>query len=136
MDIEALEQQVIAHLAGVVSGAQIFGTFDTSELVGESAPRLAVQVEYQGFDTLENRPQAVSLAPTFAVHFIVDAARARATERAAAQAGQAAAIKRLLAWPDTRLRAEIRASPAQPFDGRTVRLSVFFTLAPVLVTAD
>lgn len=136
MDIEALEQQVITHLAGVVPGINILGTFDTAALVGESMPRLAVQVEYQGFDPLENKPQAVTLAHTFAVHFIVDAGRARVAEREAAQAGQAAAIKRLLAWPDQKLRAEIRASPAQPFDGRSVRLSVFFTLSPVLVTAD
>lgn len=130
-----LETAIRTHLAGAIAGVPVMGTYDVVDLAGPDAPRLAMQVDYQGFDALENRPAAVSIGHRFAVHVLIDAGRARDTERAAAEAGLQTVIQRMLAWPDTKLRAEIQPSPVSQSDGRALRLSVFFTLAPVVIAA-
>jgi hypothetical protein len=130
-----LETAIRAHLANAIAGVAVMGTYDQVDLAATDAPRLAMQVEYQGFDALENRPAAVTLGHRFAVHVLVDAGRARDTERDAAEAGLQTVIQRMLAWPDSKLRAEIQPSPVTQSDGRALRLSVFFTLAPVVLTA-
>lgn len=131
----AIESTVRAHLANAIPGVAVMGTYDSADLAAADADRIAMQVEYQGFDALENRPGAVTLGHRFAVHVLVDTGRARDPERAAAETGLQTVIKRLLAWPDSRMRVDIQSSPLSSLDGRTLRLSVFFSIAPVVVTA-
>lgn len=130
-----LETAIREHLAGCIAGVQVNGTWDYVDMAREGAPVVAMQVEYQGFDALENRPGAVTLGHRFAVHVYVDAGRSRDAQRTAAEAGLQEAVKRMLAWPDDRLRVEIGASPVSQFEGRTLRLSMFFSIAPMVVTA-
>lgn len=130
----AIEQQIRTHIAGAVPGATIYGTYDPIDLAAPTADRVAVQVEYQGFDALENRPGALTLGHRFAVHVVIDAGRARDVERVAAESGLQTVIQRMLSWPDSKLRCEVSSSPVSSLDGRTLRLSVFFSLAPVVMT--
>lgn len=130
----ALETQIRTHLAGAVPGASIYGTYDPIDLAGPDADRVAVQVEYQGFDALENKPGALTLGHRFATHVLVDTGRARDAERALAETGLQTIIRRLISWPDSTLRCEIQSSPLTSLDARTLRMSVFFSLAPVVMT--
>lgn len=130
----AMESAVRTHLANAIPGVPVMGTYDDADLAASDADRIAMQVEYQGFDALENRPGAVTIGHRFAVHVVVDS-RARDVERAQAESGITTAIARLLAWPNSRERVEILSSPVGQPDGRALRLSVFFSIAPVVVTA-
>ena len=130
-----LETAIRDLLAGTIPAIPVLGTWDRVDMTADGAKRIAMQVEYQGFDALQNKPGAVTLGPRFAVHVVVDAGAALVTERAAAEAGMQTTIERLLAWPPP-LEVEIQSSPLIQLDGRELRMSVFFTLAPVVVTAN
>lgn len=129
-----LETAIRNHLADVIPGVPVRGTWDYADLSAEDAPRLAMAVEYRGFDALENKPGAVTLAQQFGVHLYVDAGKVRGTERTQAEGALVTIIERLLDWPDTRLRAAIQSSPVVQMAGTTLQMSIFFTLAPVVIT--
>lgn len=131
----AIESAVIAHLAGCIPNVPVLGTYDQADLAAPDIDRLAMQVEYQGFDALENKPGIVTLAHRLAVHVLIDAGRARPDERALAETGLHAAIQRLLAWPDRTQRVEIQSSPSGQTDGRVLRLSVQFSVSPAVIAA-
>jgi len=127
-----LEAAIKAHLAGVVPGVDVLGTWDRIDFSADGAPRMAVQVEYQGFDALQNKPRALTIAQQFAAHVWVDAGRVRDADRASAEAGLLAIIERMIAWPGP-LECQVQSSPVMQADGPTMRLTISFTLAPVVV---
>ncbi len=132
-----LETAVTARIVGVIPGAPVLGTFDIAEFDDEAAPRVAVQVRWQGFAVEDQAPNAAKLAQRFEVAVLVDAARARSAERTAAAEGLTAIVQQLIGFEVTRGQRLTLAGQTPPpdFDGFTLRLSVYFQI-PGVITAS
>jgi hypothetical protein len=130
-----LENEIRTYLDGTITGVPVLGTWDYVNLTEDVTARISMHVQYQGYDALQNRPGALTIGQQFAVHIIVDGATVLESERAAAETAVQTVIQRMLAWPGP-LEVTMQSSPVVQMEGRALRMSVFFTVAPVVMTAD
>lgn len=94
-----LETNLRTHLAGAVSGATVFGSMDFVDFSDpDNAPVIAVQVLWRGFDPGQRKQDALMGEHQFAVVVTLVGVRAKATERAAVQAGMLTIHQRLITW--------------------------------------
>lgn len=132
-----IETAIIGRIVGVIPGAPVMGTFDMVDFADEGAPRIAVQVRWLGFSVEDQATNAAKLMQRFEAAVLVDAARARDAERAAAAEGLTAIVQQLLGFEITRGQRLSLAgqTPAPDFDGYTLRLSVYFSVPGVITAA-
>ena len=127
-----LESALITHLAGCLPGQPVHDTFATLDLASAGAPAVAMQVVWLGAAVAARKRGELKLAHRFALYVYVDAARARPVDRASATAAMQTALGRLLAFEPERYNfAEMDDIPAPDYDGRSMRLALFFTLSDV-----
>lgn len=128
----ALEAALIAHLDGCLPGHPVHDTYAVPDLSGPGAPSAAMQVVWLGAAIASKKRHELKLAHRFALFVYVDTARARAADRTAATAALQTALARLLAFePDRFNFAEMEDIPAPDYDGRALRLALYFTLQDV-----
>lgn len=132
-----IESAIVARITGVIPNTPVLGTFDIVEFADEAAPRIVVQVRWQGFAVQDQAARAANLMQRFEVAVLVDAARARAVERSAAAEGLTAIVQQLIGLEVTRGQRLTLAGQTPPpdFDGFALRLSVYFQI-PGVITAS
>lgn len=127
-----LEAAVIDHLAGCLPGQPVHDTYAALDLASPSAPTVAMQVVWLGAVIASAKRHEIKLAHRFALYVYVDTGKARPDDRAAATAALQTALGRLLAFePDRFNFAEISEIPAPDYDGRALRLALYFSLHDV-----
>lgn len=132
----ALESALITHLADCLPGQPVHDTYDEPDLSGPDSPVCAMQVVWRGAAITGRKRHEVKLAHRFAVFVYVDAGRARPAHRATATNAMHAALQRLLAFEPERFNfAEMEDVPAPEYDGRALRLALYFTLQDVAARA-
>lgn len=128
----ALESALIAHLDGCLPGQPVHDTYAVLDLSGAGSPSVAMQVVWMGAAIASKKRHEVKLAHRFGLFVYVETARARATDRAAATSALQTALVRLLAFePDRFNFAEMDDIPAPDYDGRALRLALYFSLSDV-----
>ncbi|MDD3674989.1 hypothetical protein [Thauera propionica] len=129
---EHTEAKLKAHLADVLPGHPVHGTFDEPDLVSAGAPDLAVQVVWLGAAVSDRSRRAVKLAHRWAIYLYVGPGRGGADLTADASAAFGIALSRLLTFePDRLTFADLENIPAPAYDGPALRLALFFTLSDV-----
>lgn len=127
-----LEAAIIAHLADCLPGQPVHDTYAALDLSGPGAPTVAMQVVWLGAAIASAKRHEIKLAHRFALYVYVDTGRARPTDRAAATTALQTALGRLLAFePDRFNFAEMTEIPEPDYDGRALRLALYFSLSDV-----
>ena len=127
-----LEAALITHLTGCLPGQPVHDTYAVLDLSGAGAPSVGMQVVWLGAAIVARKRHEVKLAHRFALYVYVDTARARPADRAAATAAMQTALGRMLAFEPERFNfAEMDDIPAPEYDGRTLRLALYFSLSDV-----
>lgn len=134
------EAALKTHLAGVVTGAPIYGTFDEPDF--ESDP-IHVQVVWLGYAVADQSSSrtAAALQQTFAVRLGVDAARCDAAQATKAANALVAVIERVLGFSysglhGARIKPQLTNPPPPAYAGSAAELAVYFTLQGVAVAAQ
>ena len=113
---DALEASLVAAIDGAVVGAPIYGTWDYIDFTAQGAPSVGIKVSWDGYPIQQQTLDAVRGDQRFIVSVIVNQPRVNATARAAASAGIATLIGRLIAWrpvEDTSAQIDTSAGPAE-----------------------
>lgn len=132
----AFETALIAHLDGCLPGQPVLDTYSMPDLSGDGAPTMAMQVVWLGAAITGRKRHEVKLAHRFALYLYVDTGRIRDADRATATAAMDTALQRLLAFEPERFNfAEMEDIPAPEYDGRALRLALYFTLQDVAARA-
>lgn len=134
------ESAIKSHLAGVVPGAPIYGTFDEPDF---EADPLHVQIVWLGYTVADQSISrtAASLLQNFAVRIGVDAARCDSVQAAKAADALAAVLDRVLAFSflgphGARIKPQLISPPPPAYAGSAAELAVYFTLQGVAVAAQ
>lgn len=129
---EPTETKLKAHLAEVLPGQPVHGTFDEPDLASQGAPHLAMQVAWLGAGVSDRTRRAVKLAHRWAIYLYVGNGRSQHDLTAAASTALGVALTRLLTFePDRLTFADLEDIPAPAYDGPALRLALFFTLSDV-----
>lgn len=130
----AYEQALKTHLADVLPGAPIYGTFDEPDL--EHAP-MYVQIVWLGYqiDSQSAARTEASLQQRFAVRIGFGVARVDAAQVAVAANALAAVLRKVLAFAfgdrPGRIRPVLTPPPPPAYAGAAAEFAVYFTLQGV-----
>lgn len=131
----AYEAAIVDHLAGVVPGAIVHGTFDEPDLEREA---IYVHVVWQGYTVTDQSMSrsAAALAQRFAVTVGVGAARISTAQAIAAANALGDLFRSLLGFSyvtptGARIKPQIEQPPPPAYAGAAAELAVYFTLAGV-----
>lgn len=129
---EPTEAKLKAHLADVLPGQPVHGTFDEPDMVSQGAPTLALQVAWLGAGVSDRARRSIKLTNRWAIYLYVAAGRARQDLTTAASVALGVALSRLLSFEPERFTfADMEDIPAPAYDGPGLRLALFFTLPDV-----
>jgi len=123
------EQDLIELLDGALPGAPVLGTFDVARL---TANKLSIQVLFAGANPTGQSGSALKTELRFSVQIVVDAARARDSERTTADQAINECLKRLLGHKVKGKSPSITGLPAPEFDGQTLRFAINLTIIDVV----
>lgn len=128
----ATEAALKSHLADVLPGQPVHGTFDEPDMVSQGAPSLAVQVAWLGAGVSDRKRKEIKLAHRWAIYLYVATGRAKEDLTAAASVAMGVALVRMLSFEPERLTfADMEDIPGPSYDGPGLRLALFFTLPDV-----
>lgn len=131
---EAIESAIVNRITGVIPDAPVFTTFDVVDFSEEGAPRLAAQIRWMGFVPGSQNSGAAEIQHRFEVSILIDAARARPDQRAAASVGLGQMVARLIGFQVDLGRRMVLAGETPPpdFDGFALRISAYFNVTSVI----
>lgn len=129
----AYETSLQAHFAGCIATApNVFGTLDEPNLTVEGSPGLALQITWRGLAVTGQSGESGAVDQLFALHLYHDSARADEVGQATVVQAFDEAMARLLRWRPMRgVKPRLQQTPGPEFDGRVMRLSIYFSVPGV-----
>lgn len=135
MNIWQVEADFKARLAPLVTGLQIFGTFDDIDWTAENAPRVAIQTMYDGLEVPDEVRMASKVGLRFLVHVWLRVKAATDTDRTNSANALTAAMRAATGWEVAPGRfSTLVTGQRTGFDGHVLRVSIAFSV-PVVATA-
>lgn len=133
------ESALKTHLAGVVPGAPIYGTFDEPDFEQDPMHVQIVWLGYQLDSQTIGRTEA-SIQQLFAIRIGIGSARGDDTQAAKASNALAAVLKSALGFVyrglhGARIKPQLTSPPPPAYAGAAAELAVYFTLQGVAVAA-
>jgi hypothetical protein len=129
MNIWQIEQAYMERLRPQLGTLRLVGTFDDLDWTGEAAPRVGVQVVYDGLQVADEAAAHALVGVAFTAHVCVDVKRASAADRTVAADALLACTRAALGWEQPNFRvARLENGQRTSFDGRLLRVSISFVV--------
>jgi len=135
MNLVQIEQAYIQRVKPLVGSMPVMGTFDDLDWTAEAAPRVGVQVTYDGLTVADEAAQSALVFARFTASVFLDMKRSSASDRTAATTALMACMRAALGWEQPNYRtAQLADGDRTSFDGRLLRVSVSF-IVPAFASA-